>query len=177
MCAFEAKEMRLTHLDDHGRPLMVDVGEKQPTLRTAEAEGWVRLDDTICALLSENEENTLSAKGDVLRIAETAGIMAIKKTWELIPLCHALRIECARVQCELMPEIQKIYIRSSVKAHDVTGVEMEALTGVSVAALTVYDMYKAVSKGMIIDKIQLLSKTGGKSGDYCAPSAQERALG
>ena len=94
--------------------------------------------------------------------------MAVKKTWELIPLCHSIRVDSVRVQCELLADIRKIHIKSIVKANDVTGVEMEALTGVSVAALTVYDMCKAVSKGMVIDGIRLLRKTGGKSGDYIA---------
>ena len=163
----EDGKKELTHLDEQGRPLMVDVGEKPFSARTAEAEGWVLLDQAICDLLGEKG---LSKKGDVLRIAETAGIMAVKKTWELIPLCHSIRIDSVRVQCELLANIRKIHITSIVKANDVTGVEMEALTGVSVAALTVYDMCKAVSKGMVIDGIRLLRKTGGKSGDYIVSS-------
>lgn len=167
MRTVEDEKRELTHLDEQGRPRMVDVGEKPVTARTAEAEGWVLLDQAICDLLGDKG---LSRKGDVLRIAETAGIMAVKKTWELIPLCHAIRIDSVRVHCELLPDIRKIRIRSVVKANDVTGVEMEALTGVSVAALTVYDMCKAVSKGMIIEGIRLLRKTGGKSGEYSVSS-------
>ena len=159
----EGMEELLSHLDEHGRPLMVDVGGKAITLRTAEAEGWVVLDDAICKALGEGAR---SKKGDVLRMAETAGIMALKRTWELIPLCHPIKIESARVVCELHTEEHRVYIRSVVKGRDVTGVEMEALTGVSVAALTVYDMCKAVSKGMSIEGVRLLAKTGGKSGDY-----------
>lgn len=165
MSIIEDKKNEFTHLDEQGRPLMVDVGEKPFSTRTAEAEGWVLLDQAICDLLGDKG---LSKKGDVLRIAETAGIMAVKKTWELIPLCHSIRVDSVRVQCELLADNRKIHIKSIVKANDVTGVEMEALTGVSVAALTVYDMCKAASKGMVIDGIRLLRKTGGKSGDYIA---------
>ncbi|NLM70623.1 MAG: cyclic pyranopterin monophosphate synthase MoaC [Synergistaceae bacterium] len=142
---------------------MVDVGGKAITERTAEAEGWVLLDRAICDVLGEG---ALSKKGDVLRIAETAGIMAVKRTWELIPLCHPIRIDLVKVSCELISESERIHIKCLVGAKDATGVEMEALTGVSVAALTIYDMCKAVSKGMTIEGVRLLSKTGGKSGDY-----------
>jgi len=162
----EGEKSRLTHLDEHGRPHMVDVGNKPVSSRTAEAEGWVVLDKAICDILGDRG---YSKKGDVLRIAETAGIMAVKRTWELIPLCHALRIDSVRVKCDLLTESKKIHIKASVTAHDVTGVEMEALTGVSIAALTVYDMCKAVSKGMVIEGVRLLGKTGGKSGEYIAP--------
>lgn len=153
-----------THLDGAGSPRMVDVTGKAETLRTALAEGWVLLDVAIAERLAAGE----SKKGDVLKIAETAGIMAVKKTPDLIPLCHGIRIEKVSLKCDFLAGERKIHITCSVAARDVTGVEMEALTGVSVAALTVYDMCKGISKGMTIEGIRLLSKTGGKSEDYAA---------
>ncbi len=158
----------LTHLDEHGRPRMVDVGDKSVSLRTAEAEGWVSLDEAVCNLMSEGAS---SKKGDVLRIAETAGIMGAKRTWEIIPLCHPIRLDGVEVQCDFQPEERRIYIRSRIRSKDVTGVEMEALAAVSTAALTVYDMCKAVSKNMIIEGVRLVRKTGGKSGEYLATPA------
>lgn len=160
-----AEGSQLTHLDEEGRPMMVDVSGKAVTVRTAEAEGWVHLDEAVWAAL-DAEGN--SRKGNVLRIAETAGIMAVKRTPELIPLCHGIRIDRVSVACALHRKERKVRILCSVTATDVTGVEMEALTGVSVAALTVYDMCKAASKGMTIEGVRLLSKTGGKSGSYRA---------
>jgi len=154
-----------SHLDGEGRPRMVDVSGKPETLRTALAEGWVILDRAVCEQLAADG---YSKKGDVLKIAETAGIMAVKKTPELIPLCHGIRIERAEVKCIFLEETARIRITCTVAARDVTGVEMEALTGVSVAALTVYDMCKGISKNMIIEGIHLLKKTGGKSGTYIA---------
>ena len=160
---------KLTHLDEGGSPLRVDVSGKAETLRTALAEGWVLLDGEICAVLGEGH---FSKKGDVLRIAETAGIMAVKKTSDLIPLCHGIRIDSARVRCILSTSERRVHITCQVSARDVTGVEMEALTGVSVAALVVYDMCKGISRGMIIQGIRLLKKTGGKSGDYVLEGAE-----
>ncbi len=153
----------LTHLDDEGRPRMVDVSGKETTFRTASAEGRVRLNRAITEALGEGE---LTGKGNVLRIAETAGIMGVKKTAELIPLCHGIRIDSVTLFCDLHGAEQRVDIRCSVAGRDVTGVEMEALTGVSVAALTIYDMCKALSKDMVIEGIRLTKKTGGKSGDY-----------
>lgn len=153
-----------THLDSSGSPRMVDVTDKATTFRTATAEGWVLLDCAISERLSSGDME----KGDVLKIAETAGIMAVKRTPDLIPLCHGIRIEKVSLKCVFMEAEGKVLITCSVAARDVTGVEMEALTGVSVAALTVYDMCKGISKNMTIDGIKLLSKTGGKSGDYAA---------
>jgi len=170
----EIRPDRLTHLDQDGRPQMVDVGGKTPSCRTAEAEGWILLNEAVCALLAGKG---ISKKGDVLRIAETAGIMAVKKTPDLIPLCHGIRIDSAQVECEFFPVLRKIRVRCRVKALDVTGVEMEALTGVSVAALTIYDMCKAVSKEMIIEGIRLLSKTGGKSGDFISSTGSKEEGG
>ena len=151
-----------THLDEAGHPMMVDVSAKKTTLREAEAEGIVKLTDAILRAVRDNA----TAKGDVLKIAELAGIMATKRTPELIPLCHSIRLDSARVDCVLEQENKQVRIRAQVKAADVTGVEMEALTGVSVAALTIYDMCKGIDKGMSIEGIRLLRKSGGKSGDY-----------
>ncbi|HCL79177.1 MAG TPA: cyclic pyranopterin monophosphate synthase MoaC, partial [Synergistaceae bacterium] len=117
------RRFRLTHLDDDGRPTMVDVSEKDRTLRRAEAEGWVLLDEAVCASL--DSEGT-GRKGNVLRVAELAGIMAVKRTPDLIPLCHGIRIDSVSVACDLLREERRIRIRCSVTARDVTGVEMEA---------------------------------------------------
>ncbi len=162
----------LSHLDEEGRPRMVDVSGKAETYRTAVAEGYVVLDEAVCACLAEGRN---SKKGDVFRIAETAGIMAVKKTPELIPLCHGIRIEKTEIRCSLDEGEKKVCIRCTVAARDVTGVEMEALTGVSAAALTVYDMCKGISKNMVIQDIRLLKKTGGKSGTYTAGGMSEDA--
>lgn len=161
-----------SHLDEYGSPRMVDVSNKGETLRTAVAEGWVSLDEAVCDRFTEGGQ---SKKGDILRIAETAGIMAVKKASDLIPLCHGIRIENAEVKCSFVAKLRRIYITSRVIARDVTGVEMEALTGVSVAALTVYDMCKGISKNLSIDGIRLLKKTGGKSGVYIAEGVDENA--
>lgn len=158
-----------THLDEDGHPVMVDVGGKQTTLRVAEAEGFVRLTDAIARAVEEH----VTAKGDVLKVAELAGIMAAKRTPEMIPLCHSIRLDSVRVECALDPENKRIKIRSIVKAADVTGVEMEALTAVTVAALTVYDMCKGIDKGISIEGIRLVRKSGGKSGDYVNPDAED----
>ena len=151
------------HLDSEGHPLMVDVGKKEESFRTAEAEGWVCLPPSIYEAIDCGHVK----KGDVLKIAELAGIMACKRTPDLIPLCHNIRLDSASVRCVLEGERKAVYIRCSVSAREVTGVEMEALLGVAVAALTVYDMCKGIDKGMRIDGIRLLRKSGGKSGDYC----------
>lgn len=152
---------KFTHIDDEGHPRMVDVGGKTKTDRTAEAEGWVLMSEKVRDAVAEGGNR----KGDVLRIAELAGISAIKKTSDLIPLCHPLRLDHGAVICRLDPD-KGVHITCKVKAGDVTGVEMEALTGVSVAALTVYDMCKAVDKGMEIQGVRLLEKSGGKSGRW-----------
>ncbi len=162
----------LTHLDGEGRPRMVDVSGKETTFRTATAGGRVRLNREIADALGEGG---LTGKGNVLRIAETAGIMGVKKTPELIPLCHAIRIDGVTLSCDLNAPEQRVEIRCTVWGRDVTGVEMEALTGVSVAALTIYDMCKALSKDMVIEGVRLMRKTGGKSGDYEAEGGSEDA--
>ena len=143
---------------------MVDVSSKDTTIREAEAEGIVRLTPEICNAIKTNSVS----KGDVFRIAEIAGIMAAKRTWDIIPLCHSIRLEHAIVKCSLDENSNSIRVNCTVKASEVTGVEMEALTGASVSCLTIYDMCKGMDKGIIIEGIKLLRKSGGKSGDYTA---------
>ena len=155
---------KLTHLDSSGKPRMVDVSGKDVTLREAIAEGRVVLPSAILETIKEGKNK----KGNVLFIAETAGIMACKKTPELIPLCHSIRLDSVSVSCDLDEQNSCVVIRCKVVAREVTGVEMEALTGVSIAALTIYDMCKGIDKGMKIEGIRLLKKSGGKSGVYCA---------
>jgi cyclic pyranopterin phosphate synthase len=155
----------LTHLDATGQAQMVDVSAKQPTVRQAIAVGRIRmLPETLAAIAAGN-----ISKGDVLGTARLAGIMAAKQTANLIPLCHPLPIQKVEVQITPDPDLPGYQIQAIVKTKAETGVEMEALTAVSVAALTLYDMAKALEKSMQIEAIYLLSKTGGKSGDYAAP--------
>jgi cyclic pyranopterin phosphate synthase len=151
----------LTHFDESGASRMVDVTGKDVTLRRAVASGQVRLQPSTLTLVVEHR----LAKGDVLEVARLAGIMAAKRTGELIPLCHPLGLDS--VELVLTPvEPDVIQIEATVKVHGRTGVEMEALTAVSVAALTVYDMCKAVDRGMVIGPIQLEEKMGGRRGWY-----------
>jgi cyclic pyranopterin phosphate synthase len=152
---------RLTHVDAKGRARMVDVGGKKPTRRTAVARGRVRVGPKILALLRENG----LPKGDLFATAQIAGIQAAKRTHELIPLCHPLKITHVEVNLRVLGP-DGIEVTAAVRAEDKTGVEMEALTAAAVACLTVYDMCKAVDKGITIEEIRLLKKTGGKSGTY-----------
>jgi len=152
----------VSHLDKKGRPRMVDVSHKEATSREAIAEGRVLLPDTIRDVLAGGG----TGKGDVFKVAEVAGIMAVKKTSELVPLCHNIRIESVNVSCELLYKESAVAINCKVSTREVTGVEMEALTGVMIAALTVYDMCKGIDKGMVIQNVRLLHKVGGKSGEY-----------
>ncbi len=152
----------LTHLDAQGQAQMVDVSGKAPTIRQAVAEAKVRmLQTTFQAIQAGN-----LPKGDVLGTARLAGIMAAKQTSALIPLCHPLPIQKIEVQITPDAQLPGYIVRATVKTKAETGVEMEALTAVSVAALTLYDMAKALEKSIIIESICLISKTGGKSGDY-----------
>ena len=164
---------KLTHIDGEGQAHMVDVSAKAPTERSATAEGFVRMASETLALIAENKV----AKGDVLATARIAGIMAAKKTSELIPLCHPLNISSVTVDCKLVEddEATGVHITASVKLVGVTGVEMEALTAVSVAALTIYDMVKAVERGIVISDVRLVSKEGGRSGVYKAPAVTAAA--
>ena len=152
----------LTHLSGRGEARMVDVSEKSPTERTAVAEGFVRMKPATLALVRKGN----AKKGDVLGAARLAGIMAAKRTHELIPLCHPLAL--SKVEVDIAPERGGLKVRSTVKVKGQTGVEMEALTAVSVACLTIYDMVKAVERGMRIEGIRLIEKLGGKSGHYRA---------
>jgi cyclic pyranopterin phosphate synthase len=157
---------KLTHLDDKGRARMVDVGEKAATTRTAVAEGFIAMTAETLKLVVSGE----AKKGDVLAAARIAGIMAAKKTSELIPLCHPLALTKASVEFAPSDKPAGLHIRAEVSVTGPTGVEMEALTAVSVAALTIYDMLKAADRAMEIGGVRLVSKTGGRSGDYAAPA-------
>src|SRR3990167_5287587 len=152
----------LTHLDQQGNARMVDVTEKAITQREATAEARVTMQPETLVMITEGRHK----KGDVLAVARIAGIQAAKKTSDLIPLCHPLMLTSVKV--ELTPDVahHQILIRATCKLAGQTGVEMEALTAASVAALTIYDMCKAVDKGMIIEQVRLLEKLGGKSGHY-----------
>ena len=150
-----------THFDEHGASRMVDVGSKPSTQRVARASGAVRMQPSTLARICEGAV----AKGNVLEVARLAGIMAAKRTAELIPLCHPLALESIHV--ELRAESADVLrIESTVALTGKTGVEMEAMTAVSIAALTVYDMCKAIDRGMVIERIQLEEKTGGASGHF-----------
>ena len=159
--AFSTDSQALTHLDARGQAQMVDVSAKAPTVRQAIAVGQVRmLPETFAAIAAGN-----APKGDVLGTARLAGIMAAKQTAQLIPLCHPLPLHKVEVEVIPDPNLPGYRLQAIVKTKAETGVEMEALTAVSVAALTLYDMAKALEKSMTIE-IHLLSKSGGKSGDY-----------
>ena len=161
---------RLSHLNDKGEARMVDVSEKQVTSRLARAEGFVAMAPATLALVETGE----AKKGDVLAAARIAGIMAAKKTHELIPLCHPLAITKASVEFATSRSPAGIRVTAEVKVSGQTGVEMEALTAVSVACLTIYDMLKAADKAMTLDGIRLLEKTGGRSGAYRAADQGKR---
>jgi cyclic pyranopterin phosphate synthase len=151
----------LTHLDESGRPRMVDVSDKEVTARTATATGALtcRLDTL------ERVRTGTTPKGSVITTAELAGVMAAKRTAELIPLCHPLPLTKVAVQIEIDDALPGFRVASEVRTNGVTGVEMEALTAVSVACLTLFDMLKAIDRTMVIGRIEVTSKSGGKSGD------------
>lgn len=151
-----------SHFNEDGRARMVDVGGKDVTKRTAVAVGRVLVNRECFDLIKSGGMK----KGDVLGTAQIAGIMGAKKTSEVIPMCHPIMINGANITFHLNEEDLAVEIQSEVKCSGVTGVEMEALTAVSIAALTVYDMCKAVQKDMVIDQVHLVSKSGGKSGDF-----------
>ena len=150
----------LSHLDEAGRARMVDVGEKAVTARRAVASARVRATPEVVRLIREGAV----AKGDVLAVARVAGIAAAKRTAELIPLCHPLGLDAVAVELEL--EEDAVAIRAEARNHGKTGVEMEALTAAAVAALTVYDLCKSADRGMVIERVQLEEKSGGKSGGF-----------
>ena len=153
----------LTHIDADGRARMVDVSDKPSTDREAVAEGFVRLAPETLALAVSGQ----GRKGDVRAVAEIAGVMAAKRTSDLIPMCHPLDISKAEVAVEV--DAGRLKVTARVRTTGRTGVEMEALTAVSVACLTLYDMLKAADRGMVIEDIRLLSKSGGRSGDWVHP--------
>ena len=162
---FQNNFANLTHLDSQGQAQMVDVSQKAPTVRQAVAAARVRmLQATFAAIQAGN-----APKGDVLGTARLAGIMGAKQTASLIPLCHPLQLQKVEVEVIPDPQLPGYQIYATVKTKAETGVEMEALTAVSVAALTLYDMAKALEKSIQIEAIHLVSKTGGKSGDYLSP--------
>ena len=152
--------MEFTHLDKNGNAIMVDVSEKPITSRSATATGFIQVNEEIIKSINDSTNK----KGDVLQVARIAAIMATKKTSELIPLCHGLNLTKVSVDFEIQDT--KIYANCTVKCDGKTGVEMEALTGVNIALLTIYDMCKAISKSMVISNIHLINKSGGKSGDF-----------
>ena len=154
----ETQGNRLTHFDASGRAQMVDVGDKPETRRRAVASGWVRMLPETVALIREGR----AVKGDVLGVAQVVAIMAAKKAHEIIPMCHPLLL--TKINCSFEILEDAIAISATVETRGQTGVEMEALTAVSAAALTIYDMVKAVDRGMVIDRIQLETKEGGRSG-------------
>jgi len=156
----EESRPQLSHLDDEGRIKMVDVGAKPVTARMAEASAFVRMSESTVAAVRERR----TPKGDPLEIARLAGIMAAKRTGELIPLCHPLPLTHVDVQITLDDDCARLTATASTSAQ--TGVEMEALTAVSVAALTLYDMLKAIDRGMVIGEIRLERKSGGRSGEW-----------
>jgi cyclic pyranopterin phosphate synthase len=153
---------QLSHLDERGRAQMVDVSGKADTVREARARGRVNMAPATLALIQEGG----IAKGDVVAVARLAGIMAAKRTGELIPLCHPLPITSVEVAIEPAADRSALEIEATARVVGKTGVEMEALTAVSLAALAIYDMCKAVDRSMTVDAIRLVRKQGGKSGDY-----------
>ncbi len=155
----------LTHLDDHGRAHMVDVGDKAVTQRQAQAQADVRMQPATLTLLVAGE----LPKGDVLATARIAGIMAAKRTADLIPLCHPLPLSAVAIEIEAHPDQSLLRIISTVRCTGRTGVEMEALMAASVAALTIYDMAKAVDRAMVIEQVFVRNKTGGARGDFQHP--------
>jgi cyclic pyranopterin phosphate synthase len=152
----------LTHFDSQGQAHMVDVGNKPDTHRIARATGVIRMQASTLALIADGT----AKKGDVIGIARIAAIQAAKRTAELIPLCHPLPLTRVAVDVDLLPELPGVRITVQAETRGPTGVEMEALTAVQVGLLTVYDMCKAVDRGMVMDGVQVLEKRGGKSGDW-----------
>ena len=151
---------KLTHFDESGKARMVDVGDKSETKRIAVAAGRITMRPETAAVIRDGT----AEKGDVLGVARVAGIMAAKRTWELVPMCHPLLL--TKVGVDLVVNGDGVDIEATVETSGKTGVEMEALTAVSVAALTVYDMVKAIDRGMTIEGVRLLEKHGGASGDW-----------
>ena len=154
--------MELTHLDENNKPKMVDVGDKDDTVRVATASGVIKMSQEAYEAVITNS----AKKGPVLQTAVIAAIQGAKRTPELIPMCHPLMLTSIKTDIEELPNLPGFRLFVTAKLKGKTGVEMEALTGVSVGLLTIYDMLKAIDKGMVIENIQLESKSGGKSGDF-----------
>ena len=163
-------EMELTHINDQGRAKMVDVSEKADTHRIGVASGRIRMQQATFELITEGKIK----KGDVLAVAQVAGVMAAKKTWDIIPMCHPLLLTGVDIHFELYPGKWEIEAIASVKTTGKTGIEMEALHAVSAALLTIYDMCKAVDRGMQIVDIMLLEKDGGKSGHFIRQREEQK---
>ena len=159
---------KLTHLDDKGAARMVDVGGKAETQRSATAAGRIRMSPETLAAVRDGS----GPKGDVLAAARIAGIMAAKKTGELIPLCHPLALDTVSLEFSFVDDAIEVTARAALTGK--TGVEMEALTAAGIALLTIYDMAKALEKGMVIENVRLIEKTGGKSGDWRADAPGAR---
>lgn len=153
---------KLNHFDQNGNAVMVDVSEKQVTKRTAVATGYILVGEEVMEAVAAGEVK----KGDVLGVARVAGIMAVKQTFSLIPMCHSLPIQKCSIDYRIDRAEKKIHVFCTVKTEGKTGVEMEALTGVNIALLTIYDMCKAIDKHMVMSEIHLVEKTGGKSGTF-----------
>jgi cyclic pyranopterin phosphate synthase len=163
---------QLTHFDETGAAHMVDVGDKASTTRSALAEGYAdMLPETLAMVISGTHK-----KGDVLGIARIAGIMACKRTADLIPLCHPLALTHASVQFEIDADLSRIRCVASVRTTGQTGVEMEALMAVQIALLTIYDMCKSVDRGMSLEGIRLVEKSGGKSGHWLRPTNGDKTM-
>ena len=154
--------VKLTHLDENDRPKMVDVSDKSDTTRIAKASGEISMSQEAYDMIVSNQ----TKKGPVLQTAVIAAIQGAKQTSTLIPMCHPLMLSSIKTDIEELPDIPAFKLSLSVKLHGKTGVEMEALTGVSVGLLTIYDMLKAIDKGMVIKNVQLEHKSGGNSGDF-----------
>jgi cyclic pyranopterin phosphate synthase len=155
---------KLTHIDVHGTARMVDVGDKPETVRVARAEAWVRMSEATLALIETGGHK----KGDVMAVARIAGIQAAKRCADLIPMCHPLMLTGIDIDIVLDKPGSRVHIITACRLKGATGVEMEALTAASVAALTIYDMCKAVDRGMVIEGVRLLHKSGGRSGEWNA---------
>jgi len=153
---------RLTHIDEAGAARMVDISAKAPTQRMARARGSITMRPETLVAIRENQ----IAKGDVLAVARIAGIMGAKRTSELVPLCHPIALSDIQLQLSLDENLPGIWVEATAKTSGSTGVEMEAIMGVSVSLVTLYDMAKGVDKGMVIGQISLIEKRGGKSGDW-----------
>ena len=164
---------KLSHIDDAGRAGMVDVGAKQVSRREAIARGFIYMSPETLSAVAQRR----IVKGEVLQVARVAGVMGAKRTWELIPMCHQVPLDKVGVRFRPMPEEGGIAIEAMARCSAKTGVEMEALTAVSVAALVIYDMCKGMDKSMSIGAVHLARKTGGKSGDFTHPSPPGPALG